>query len=38
VDLTLLDQHFGTVKLWQEAIDEIHARGMWVVMDNTMAT
>ncbi|KAH8750212.1 glycosyl transferase group 1 [Diaporthe sp. PMI_573] len=38
LDLTLLDAHFGNIKLWQEAIDEIHARGMFVVMDNTMAT
>ncbi|GAB1318283.1 alpha-1,3-glucan synthase [Madurella fahalii] len=38
VDLTLLDKHFGTIKLWQEVIDEIHRRGMWVVLDNTMAT
>jgi hypothetical protein len=38
VDLTLLDKHFGTIKLWQEVIDEIHERKMWVVLDNTMAT
>ncbi|KAH6637311.1 glycosyltransferase family 5 protein [Chaetomium tenue] len=38
VDLTLLDKHFGTIKVWQEVIDEIHARGMAVVLDNTMAT
>ncbi|KAL1837991.1 hypothetical protein VTJ49DRAFT_3159 [Mycothermus thermophilus] len=37
-DLTLLDKHFGTLKLWQEVIDDLHARGMWVVLDNTMAT
>lgn len=38
LDLTLLDRHFGTIKKWQEAIDAIHDRGMWVIMDNTMAT
>ncbi|KAK3937814.1 alpha-1,3-glucan synthase [Diplogelasinospora grovesii] len=38
LDLTLLDHHFGNVKTWQTAIDEIHKRGMWVIMDNTMAT
>ncbi|KKY35779.1 putative glycosyltransferase family 5 protein [Diaporthe ampelina] len=38
IDLTLLDAHFGNIKLWQQAIDDIHARGMYVVMDNTMAT
>lgn len=38
LDLTLLDAHFGNITLWQEAIQEIHSRGMYVVMDNTMAT
>lgn len=38
LDLTLLDSHLGNVTLWQQAIDEIHSRGMFVVMDNTMAT
>jgi alpha-1,3-glucan synthase len=36
--LTLLDAHFGTITKWQQAMDEIHNRGMYVVMDNTMAT
>lgn len=34
----MLDKHFGTIELWQKVIDAIHARGMWVVLDNTMAT
>lgn len=38
LDLTLLDAHLGNVTLWQDAIDEIHSRGMYVLMDNTMAT
>ncbi|KAK2600447.1 hypothetical protein N8I77_009977 [Diaporthe amygdali] len=38
IDLTLLDAHLGNIKLWQQAIDDIHSRGMYVVMDNTMAT
>ncbi|KAK0712424.1 alpha-1,3-glucan synthase-like protein [Lasiosphaeria miniovina] len=38
LDLTLLDKHFGSILTWQTAIDEIHKRGMYVVMDNTMAT
>ncbi|KAK3385564.1 glycosyltransferase family 5 protein [Podospora didyma] len=38
IDLTLLDKHFGNIKMWQTAIDEIHARKMYVVIDNTMAT
>lgn len=38
IDLTLLDAHLGNIKIWQQAIDDIHSRGMYVVMDNTMAT
>jgi alpha-1,3-glucan synthase len=34
----MLDKHYGTVRLWQDAINEIHARNMSVVLDNTMAT
>ncbi|KAK7745826.1 Cell wall alpha-1,3-glucan synthase ags1 [Cytospora paraplurivora] len=38
LDLTLLDQHFGNITAWRQAIDEIHKRGMYVVLDNTVAT
>ena len=38
LDFTLLDHHFGTIQQWQDAISEIHSRGMYVVMDNTMST
>ncbi|PIA97098.1 Cell wall alpha-1,3-glucan synthase ags1 [Cercospora beticola] len=38
VDLSVLDPHFGTIEMWRLAIDEIHARGMYVVLDNTFAT
>jgi len=38
LDLTLLDMHFGNITTWQNVITEIHARGMYVMMDNTMAT
>lgn len=38
VDLSLLDPHFGSIDMWRVAIDEIHARGMYVVLDNTFAT
>lgn len=37
-DLTLLDHHFGTIDDWRRMIDEVHGRGMYIVMDNTMAT
>ena len=38
LDLTLLDPHFGTIAAWRECIEEMHNRGMYVVLDNTMAT
>lgn len=38
LDHTLLDQHFGNITAWRNAIDEIHARGMYIILDNTVAT
>ncbi|KAL8855438.1 MAG: hypothetical protein Q9178_007906 [Gyalolechia marmorata] len=38
LDLTLLDPHLGTIKQWQDLIADIHARGMYIIVDNTMAT
>ena len=38
VDFTLLDHHFGTIDDWRQVVTEIHARNMYVVMDNTMST
>lgn len=38
LDLTLLDAHFGTVQEWRELIEECHKRGLYVMLDNTMAT
>ena len=38
LDLTLLDHHFGDIAAWRNAITEIHSRGMYVIMDNTMST
>ncbi|KUI63986.1 Cell wall alpha-1,3-glucan synthase mok11 [Cytospora mali] len=38
LDLSLLDVHFGNITTWQQAIDDIHSRGMYIVMDNTMST
>ncbi|KAJ5273224.1 hypothetical protein N7478_008349 [Penicillium angulare] len=38
MDTTLLDQHFGTIETWRDAITEIHKRGMYVIFDNTVAT
>lgn len=38
VDLTLLDFHFGDIEEWRAAVDAIHARGMYILLDNTMST
>lgn len=38
LDLTLMDHHHGQIEDWRNLIDAIHARGMYVVIDNTMAT
>ena len=38
LDTTLLDQHFGTIQTWRDAITEIHNRGMYIIFDNTVAT
>ncbi|KAJ5569634.1 uncharacterized protein N7459_009064 [Penicillium hispanicum] len=38
LDTTLLDQHFGTIQSWRDAITAIHDRGMYVIFDNTVAT
>ncbi|KZF22864.1 glycosyltransferase family 5 protein [Xylona heveae TC161] len=38
LDLTLLDAHFGNISAWRECVADIHSRGMYVILDNTMAT
>lgn len=38
LDLTLLDHHFGTIDDWRTMITEAHRRGIYIVMENTMAT
>ncbi|ODQ52039.1 putative cell wall alpha-glucan synthase [Saitoella complicata NRRL Y-17804] len=38
LDFTLLDPHFGTVEEWREMIQELHNRGMYLIMDLTVAT
>ncbi|GAB7350371.1 hypothetical protein MBLNU459_g0998t1 [Dothideomycetes sp. NU459] len=38
LDHSLLDKHFGTIAEWRTAIEAIHARGMYIIVDNTMAT
>ena len=38
LDFTVLDPHWGTLQDWQNAIDEIHARGMYFMADFTVGT
>ncbi|KAG9697868.1 putative alpha 1,3 glucan synthase, partial [Aureobasidium melanogenum] len=38
LDFTLLDHHFGNIAEWRAAVDEIHRRGMYIILDNTSAT
>ena len=38
LDLTLLDHHHGVIEDWRALVTEIHRRGMYVLLDNTMAT
>ncbi|KAI1946355.1 Cell wall alpha-1,3-glucan synthase ags1 [Ophidiomyces ophidiicola] len=38
LDTTLLDRHFGDITMWRYAIGELHKRGMYIIMDNTLAT
>jgi alpha-1,3-glucan synthase len=38
LDFTVLDHHFGPIEAWRECISEIHKRGMYVILDNSMAT
>ncbi|KAK7014847.1 modular protein with glycoside hydrolase family 13 and glycosyltransferase family 5 domains [Favolaschia claudopus] len=38
LDLTVLDPHWGTVADWQAAINEIHSRGMYIMLDFTVGT
>lgn len=38
LDTTLLDRHLGDLQTWRYAISEIHRRGMYILLDNTLAT
>ncbi|TVY41175.1 Cell wall alpha-1,3-glucan synthase, partial [Lachnellula occidentalis] len=38
LDLSLLDLHYGEIAVMRNLVTEIHKRGMYVIMDNTMAT
>lgn len=38
MDFTVLDPHWGTLADWQNTIDAIHARGMYIMADFTVGT
>lgn len=38
LDFTLLDRHHGVIQDWRDTINDIHRRGMYVILDNTMST
>ncbi|MBW0476037.1 hypothetical protein O181_015752 [Austropuccinia psidii MF-1] len=38
LDFTLLDPHWGTLSDWRAAIDKIHSKGMYVMLDTTTTT
>ncbi|OBT77961.1 hypothetical protein VF21_04366 [Pseudogymnoascus sp. 05NY08] len=38
LDFTLLDQHYGNIAKYREMVDEIHRRGMYIIVDTTMST
>ncbi|KAI0306448.1 modular protein with glycoside hydrolase family 13 and glycosyltransferase family 5 domains [Multifurca ochricompacta] len=38
IDFTVLDPHWGTLDDWRNAIDQIHARGMYFMADFTVGT
>ena len=38
LDFSVLDPHMGTISEWQEAIDAIHAHGMYFMADFTVGT
>ncbi|KAF8415300.1 glycoside hydrolase superfamily, partial [Boletus edulis BED1] len=38
LDFSVLDPHWGTIADWQQFIDTIHARGMYIMLDFTVGT
>ncbi|KAF9052983.1 modular protein with glycoside hydrolase family 13 and glycosyltransferase family 5 domains [Panaeolus papilionaceus] len=38
LDFSVLDPHYGNIKVWQDTIDAIHARGMYFMADFTVGT
>lgn len=38
LDFSVLDPHWGTLADWQQTIDTIHAKGMYIMVDFTVGT
>ena len=38
MDFTTLDPHWGDMNDWRQLIDEVHARGMYYMVDFTIGT
>ncbi|KAI0035090.1 glycoside hydrolase family 13 and glycosyltransferase family 5 protein [Vararia minispora EC-137] len=38
LDFSVLDPHYGTIKEYQTLVDQVHARGMYVMVDFTIGT
>lgn len=38
IDFTLLDHHTGTIAEWRDAVEQIHKRGMYIILDTTGST
>ncbi|EEB09010.2 alpha-1,3-glucan synthase Mok13 [Schizosaccharomyces japonicus yFS275] len=38
LDYTILDHHSGTIEQWRETIEDIHKRGLYLVLDLTVST
>ncbi|KAL7416221.1 putative alpha-1,3-glucan synthase [Mrakia frigida] len=38
LDFTIFDPHWGTIQDWADAIQLIHNRGMYIVVDSTIST
>ncbi|KAF8306355.1 glycoside hydrolase family 13 and glycosyltransferase family 5 protein [Clavulina sp. PMI_390] len=38
IDFSLVDPHWGTINDWVDLVDDIHARGLYIMMDFTVGT
>jgi alpha-1,3-glucan synthase len=38
IDFSLIDPHWGTLDDWRNLVDEMHSRGMYIMLDFTVGT